>query len=156
MGSNVTSSDVPGSDVPVGAATDGEGSVGENSEPETQSQSLSPEIQALLEKQQECPLTTSQFENRIGESFTIVEGDVRVPLELTSVERIERQPGTPTEDPASLLFTADPNWDVPQRLYRLEHDELKEIALFLVPVQAPPDADQTGDNKRLYLETTFN
>jgi hypothetical protein len=75
------------------------------------------------------------FESRVGERFlAYFDAGTPAELELVSVERLAPT-GVGRADPFSLLFTAGPNDQHPQRIYRLEHDELGSFELFLVPLQ---------------------
>ncbi|MHC4876343.1 MAG: DUF6916 family protein [Planctomycetota bacterium] len=108
-------------------------------------------IADLLEKQLETPLVIEQFEGRENETFTLIEGEHHVALELVKVKRLDPQPGAPREDPWSLLFRVSNEWNIDQRLYRLASDGQDDIVLFLVPVV--PDA---GDSDHKYFEALFN
>ncbi len=108
-------------------------------------------IADLLEKQLETPLVIEQFEGRENETFSLVEGEHRVALELVRVKRLESQPGAPREEPWSLLFRVPNEWNIDQRLYRLTSDGQDDIVLFLVPVV--PNA---GDADHKYYEALFN
>jgi hypothetical protein len=50
------------------------------------------------------------------------------------VSEIEREPGGRV--PFSLEFQGGPNPPLPQRIYRVEHDELGSLEIFLVPIAA--------------------
>jgi hypothetical protein len=47
---------------------------------------------------------------------------------------IEREPGG--RAPFSLVFLGGPNPPLPQRIYRVEHDRLGVMEIFLVPIAA--------------------
>ena len=53
-------------------------------------------------------------------------------VELVEVTEIPREPGG--RAPFSLVFRGGPNPPLPQRIYRVEHDELGAIEIFLVPI----------------------
>jgi uncharacterized protein DUF6916 len=89
-------------------------------------------------------LTHSQFADRVGETFDVRVDSVAV-LALTLAEAtVSDVPGGIGPDGAeraqfSLVFSGPPQPFLPQGTYRLEHDELGALELFLVPIG--PDAD---------------
>ena len=85
-------------------------------------------------------LDMTSFAGRVGEQFRIAIDDANV---LTT-RLIEVTPaGTPAlahrRTPFSLVFRSPPGTPLPQRIYRLHHDELGALDLFLVPIG--PDDD---------------
>lgn len=50
------------------------------------------------------------------------------------------RPGQTRRTPFSLVFRSAPNLRLPQRIYRLEHEQLGTFEIFLVPI----GPDQTG------------
>ncbi len=52
--------------------------------------------------------------------------------ELVEVTEIAREPGG--RAPFSLVFRGGPDPPLPQRIYRVEHDELGALEIFLVPI----------------------
>jgi hypothetical protein len=54
--------------------------------------------------------------------------------ELVEVTEIPREPGG--RAPFSLVFQGGPSPPLPQRIYRVEHDMLGAIEIFLVPIAA--------------------
>ena len=54
------------------------------------------------------------------------------PVELIEVTEIPREPGG--RAPFSLVFQGGPNPPLPQRIYRVEHEGLGPMEIFLVPV----------------------
>lgn len=85
-------------------------------------------------------LTLETFAGRVGESFRIrvseeLTVDTRL-LEATAISAVRSPAG---RIPFSLIFHGPEQPIVPQRIYRLEHDALGGLDLFLVPLA--PDAD---------------
>jgi len=80
-------------------------------------------------------LVFEDFADKVGETFSINEQDMpAVPLSLAEAQFL-KSPGLPgIRPPFSLLFLARDARVLPQRLYRLEHRKLGELAIFLVPV----------------------
>jgi hypothetical protein len=78
-------------------------------------------------------LTIENFRPLQGERFRVAPDDAEAfEVELVEVTEIPREPGGRT--PFSLVFRGGPNPPVEQRIYRVEHDELGELDLFLVPI----------------------
>jgi len=84
-------------------------------------------------------LQASSFEEHLGTKFRISLGEGGVlELELVQVALYERHPG-PRQQPFSLLFRAPAGrGNLPQAIYRLEHDLMGPLEIFLVPIG--PDA----------------
>lgn len=90
-------------------------------------------------------LTADTFAPAVGDRFVLDDGaGVRVELELLE-SRLHR-PDAPAVDesgtraPFSLLFLGPTDPVLPQRIYRLEHDSVGPIEIFIVPV----GRDETG------------
>jgi uncharacterized protein DUF6916 len=80
-------------------------------------------------------LTADDFAALRGDRFRIVPGDVPdFEVELVEVAEIPREPGG--RAPFSLAFRGGPTPPLPQRIYRVEHDALGELDIFLVPIAA--------------------
>ena len=78
-------------------------------------------------------LAIDDFRPRQGERFRIApDGADAFEVELVEVTEIPRERGGRT--PFSLVFQGGPNPPLEQRIYRVEHDELGELDLFLVPI----------------------
>ena len=60
------------------------------------------------------------------------EGAPGFEVELVEVTEISREPGG--RAPFSLVFKGGPKPPLEQRIYRVEHDELGELDIFLVPI----------------------
>ena len=89
-------------------------------------------------------LTVDQFGGRVGEVFEVHgDGPEPVPMLLAEVESGDaaggRSPSGAERRQFSLLFRGPVDCEFPQAIYRLEHDELGRLDLFLVPLG--PDAD---------------
>jgi hypothetical protein len=85
----------------------------------------------------------------VGQKFRLpVESGETMEFELIEAtpypERDERQP----REPFSLVFRGQPGVVMPQQVYRLVHDTMGTLELFLVPIQ--PD-----EHGQLY-EAVFN
>jgi hypothetical protein len=78
-------------------------------------------------------LTVDDFRALQGDRFRIVpDGAPAFEVELVEVTEIPREPGG--RAPFSLVFRGGPNPPLAQRIFRIEHDKLGELELFLVPV----------------------
>jgi hypothetical protein len=78
-------------------------------------------------------LSAADFAALRGDVFVIA-GDDAPPFEaeLIEVTEIEREPGGRT--PFSIVFRGGPSPPMPQRIYRVEHEQLGAIEIFLVPI----------------------
>jgi len=84
-------------------------------------------------------LTAETFAPAVGEAFILDDAEAgRLQLEL--LESRLHHPDAPAADeagtraPFSLLFLGPPDPVLPQRIYRLEHDSVGSIEIFIVPV----------------------
>jgi hypothetical protein len=82
-------------------------------------------------------LTVDTFTTRIGERFRLLaDPSSETPLELIHATPLgaARPPQAAGRTPFSILFRGPltPVW--PQRIYRVEHDTLGTLDLFLVPI----------------------
>lgn len=79
-------------------------------------------------------LTPSSFEALVGTSFRI-HYDSESPLEavLYEVKRHEQHPG-PRSEPFSALFRGALRPILPQGIYRVEHETMGTLEIFLVPI----------------------
>ncbi len=81
-------------------------------------------------------LTVTDFSQHVDQKFFVhIEGNE--PIELVLVEAVEV--GTAPEDPGyrqafSVLFVGPAQPILPQRIYRIEHEKMGELDLFLVPL----------------------
>jgi hypothetical protein len=85
-------------------------------------------------------LVTGTFEALIGDTFTATPSLGGAELSLT-LSRCDESPHARPDHPAfSLLFHAPGAGHLPQQIFTLEHPELGELDLFLVPLG--PDGDR--------------
>jgi hypothetical protein len=84
-------------------------------------------------------LTAETFAPLRGGEFRIVPGDSAA-FEVELVD-IREGPAGASRTQFALLFRGGPDQSLPQRIYRLEHDELGALDLFLVPL-GPDDVGQ--------------
>jgi uncharacterized protein DUF6916 len=78
-------------------------------------------------------LSVADFVPLRGERFWIAAEDLPpFEIELVEVTEIPREPGG--RAPFSLEFLGGPDPPLPQRIYRLEHEALGAIEIFLVPI----------------------
>ena len=82
------------------------------------------------------PLVFEDFADKVGAAFAISEdGFPAIPLTLKQAEPLNPAIGPPgVRPPFSLIFLAKDPRVLPQRLYRMQHDALGEVSIFLVPV----------------------
>ena len=85
-------------------------------------------------------LDVTSFAGRVGEPFRIAIDDAT----MLTTQLIEVTPaGTPAGGPRrvafSLVFRSPTGAPLPQRIYRIHHDELGALELFLVPIGPDPD-----------------
>ena len=81
-------------------------------------------------------LTHEQFDNLLQQRFEIVLEDSRIPCKLSecTVLKDGDQTSEGGRQPFSLIFVGPASPILPQATYRLEHDEMGALELFLVPV----------------------
>ena len=84
-------------------------------------------------------LTADTFAPLRGESFRIAPGDVPE-FEVELIEIKEGAAGA-SRTQFSLLFRGGSDPPLPQRIYRVEHEELGPLDIFLVPL-GPDDVGQ--------------
>jgi hypothetical protein len=78
-------------------------------------------------------LSAADFAALRGESFRIEPGDAPpFDAELVEVTEIPREPGG--RAPFSLVFRGGPAPPLPQRIYRVRHERLGALEIFLVPI----------------------
>ena len=78
------------------------------------------------------------FAGRVGEVFRLVV-DERTTISTRLIAVTPDNALSAGRTPFSLIFRSPPGAPMPQRIYRLQHEELGDIELFLVPIG--PDAD---------------
>lgn len=81
-------------------------------------------------------LVYEDFADKVGQVFAMTFDDApAIALTLTDAELLHtRQSPQGARPPYSLIFLAEDERILPQKLYRLEQEALGEIAIFLVPV----------------------
>ena len=78
-------------------------------------------------------LTVDDFRPLLNDRFRVAPDEAPgFEVELVEVTEIPREPGG--RAPFSLVFGGGPNPPLEQRIYRVEHDGLGELDLFLVPI----------------------
>jgi hypothetical protein len=78
-------------------------------------------------------ITVDDFRPLQGDRFRIApDGAPAFEVELVEVTEIPREPGG--RAPFSLVFEGGPNPPLEQRIYRVEHDGLGTMEIFLVPI----------------------
>ena len=83
--------------------------------------------------------SADDFTPHVATTFLLEAGDyIRFPLRLDGVERLRGAPGR--REPFSLFFEGPPEARLPQRIYRLEHDTMGQMEIFLVPIAASADS----------------
>jgi hypothetical protein len=80
-------------------------------------------------------LTATDFAALRGERFRIAPDDADpFEAELVEVTEIAREPGG--RAPFSIVFQGGPDPPLPQRIYRVQHERLGPLEMFLVPIAA--------------------
>lgn len=81
------------------------------------------------------PPLFEDFADKVGDVFVVSQDGVpAIPLTLTEAKLLNPAFGLPdVRPPFSLLFLARDPRVFPQDLYRLEHQELGAVSIFLVP-----------------------
>jgi hypothetical protein len=81
------------------------------------------------------PLVFEDFADKVEQVFVISDQDVpAIPLVLAQAELLTNRLAAPgIRPPFSLTFLAQDPRVLPQRLYRMEHDALGMLEIFLVP-----------------------
>lgn len=82
------------------------------------------------------PLTPATFQPAVGGSFAVEldAGASDVELTLDRLVELPSIPGAPRAQPFTLTFLGPAGQHLPQGTYRLHHDGLGELEIFLVPV----------------------
>jgi hypothetical protein len=80
-------------------------------------------------------LTIADFVELRGQRFRIASDDATpFHVELVEVTEIARESGG--RAPFTLVFRGGPSQPLPQRIYRVEHEQLGAMEIFLVPIAA--------------------
>lgn len=97
--------------------------------------------------------TQAKFSEYLGEAFQL-EADLESRLTLQLIEAKQLSSGQNANpqikrlEPFALVFRGPQNLPLAQATYQLQHDQLGELAVFLVPI----DQDEEG----FYYEAIFN
>lgn len=93
-------------------------------------------------------LTPASFEEILNTRFQLdAGGGNTLDLELFHVARLEEH-GGPRKQPFSVLFRGPRNVVLPQAIYRVEHERLGALEIFLVPIGP--------DGQGMRYEAVFN
>jgi hypothetical protein len=92
-------------------------------------------------------LTPASFEEILNTRFQLQTGGNTLDLELFQVARLEEH-GGPRKQPFSVLFRGPQNVVLPQAIYRVEHERLGPMEIFLVPIGP--------DGQGMRYEAVFN
>ena len=84
-------------------------------------------------------LTIDDFSGRIGETFAATAEERALTLTLRSADALYAPPGDEGRKPFSLVFTDPAAEHVPQQTVEVEHEELGEFPLFVVPLGPSDD-----------------
>ena len=94
-------------------------------------------------------LTEKEFEKHVGTTFQLKLDETEVPLKLTEVRgylpRENEQRGL---ERFSIFFDSSGNVTLPQSTFRLHHEVMGDLEIFLVPV--------SGNEKGNRYEAVFN
>ena len=85
-------------------------------------------------------LTIDDFRGRLDEVFQLQAEPSAIELRLMEAEPTgSPRPDAGRTQPFSLVFTGPQQPLLPQAVYRLEHPEMGELDIFLVPIGSDPD-----------------
>ncbi len=97
-------------------------------------------------------LVFEDFADKVGQGFAIaLDDDGGGAIVAILAEAEQRKPGRARDGsraPFSLVFVAEHQQVLPQRLYRIEHEALGALAIFLVPI--------ARDARGVSYQATFN
>ncbi len=93
-------------------------------------------------------LTLDDFRPLVKDTFLVRAGEQETDFRLVSAQPIGEGRTNGKRAPFSLTFQAPPEVSPVQGLYRLEHEELGTLEVFLVPV--------AGDREGTDFEAVFN
>lgn len=93
-------------------------------------------------------LVIEDFADKVGNVFAVSIEDADIALNLIEASPLPNRRGPEHRQPFSLIFRAADPRVLPQQLYRLTHDDLGEMAIFLVPI----GKDESG----VQYQATFN
>lgn len=80
----------------------------------------------------------ADFEACLGETFGLIASDGTLPLKLAEVCPLGTRAPNSSRDPFALRFVFTARIRVPQAIYRLEHERLGAMELFLVQIAGEP------------------
>jgi hypothetical protein len=103
-----------------------------------------------MAKMTEKQFIFEDFKDRVGDVFTLGEPGVpAISLTLEEAELLSDRFALPgMRSPFSLVFLGAGDMILPQALYRLKHEEMGEVTIFMVPI---------GQNQRgVSYQATFN
>ena len=106
----------------------------------------------LLDRQLDHPVNVTTFEGREGETFTLVDGDHSVSLELISVQKKVSHDEENAPGRGMVVFRSENDNYIPDRIYELECSQGTRVAVYLAP-SAPDDPAETGHQ---YVVATFS
>jgi hypothetical protein len=96
-------------------------------------------------------LTHESFSQRLGDIFRIaLQSGQHLNLELIEAAALPAQGKASRAQPFTLLFKSEESGFLPQNTYRLQHEKMGELDIFLVPVG--PDKNGQG----MCYESIFN
>lgn len=84
-------------------------------------------------------LTKDHFAAHVGDEFRLRSGESIVVLTVRTVDGADTRWDPAGREAFSVLFGGPPGPALPQAIYRIEHELLGDLDLFLVPLG--PDAD---------------
>lgn len=93
-------------------------------------------------------LTLDDFQPLLEERFSVHSGDRSAEFRLVSAQRVGHGRTNGKRAPFALTFQAPPEVKPVEGTYRLEHEELGTLEMFLVPV--------AGDQEGTDFEAVFN
>lgn len=80
-------------------------------------------------------LTLQHFAPYVNETFAATVNDGEVPFVLVEARPLQASPPPGTaRPPFSLLFRNGSSFLFPQQLYRMRHEGMGEVGIFLVPI----------------------
>src|SRR5215813_3750228 len=100
-------------------------------------------------KSMSAPLTEIEFSRHLNSKFMLkLDGQPEIELELVEVKGYLPQESEHQGMERFSIFFDGPGTYLRQRVYHLEHDQMGEIELFLVPI--------SGDQRGYRYEAVFN
>jgi hypothetical protein len=94
-------------------------------------------------------LTEKEFSRHLKSKFQLKLDDQKIELELVEVKGYPSQPNEQSGmERFSVFFDGPGHTRLPQRLYSLEHEQMGEFEIFLVPI--------SGNEEGFRYEAVFN